>query len=85
MELIFGIEPLVTQISKVSYKTTMNELHAIIEEVIACSNTHLFPFNLKEEVIADTRLVDDELGHVTDVKGVMVTHGILPCGKHRNL
>lgn len=36
-------------------------------------NSPLFPFNLKEEVIADIRLVDDELGPVTDVKGVMVT------------
>jgi hypothetical protein len=26
-----------------------------------------------EEVIADTRMIDDDLGHVTDVKGVMVT------------
>jgi len=37
------------------------------------TNAHLYQFNVGEQVIADTRLVDDELGPVTDVKGVMVT------------
>jgi hypothetical protein len=64
---------LVTRTFKVSAKTTLYELHHIIQVVMGWTNSHLYPFNVGEEVIADTRLVDDELGPVTDVKGVMVT------------
>ena len=70
---LFGTEPLVTRTFKVSAKTTMYELHHIIQVVMGWTNSHLYQFNVGEEVIADTRLVDDELGPVTDVKGVMVT------------
>jgi hypothetical protein len=48
-------------------------LHHIIQLVMGWTNSHLYQFNVGEEVIADTRLVDDELGPVLDVKGVMVT------------
>ncbi len=51
----------------------MYELHHIIQVVMGWTNSHLYPFNVGEEVMADTRMVDDELGPVTDVKGVMVT------------
>jgi hypothetical protein len=51
----------------------MYELHHIIQVVMGWTNSHLYQFNVGEQVIADTRLVDDELGPVTDVKGVMVT------------
>ena len=51
----------------------MYELHHIIQVVMGWTNSHLYQFNVGEEVIADTRMVDDELGPVTDVKGVMVT------------
>jgi len=51
----------------------MYELHHIIQVVMGWTNSHLYQFNVGAEVIADTRLVDDELGPVTDVKGVMVT------------
>jgi len=70
---LIGTEPLVTRTLKVSAKTTMYELHYIIQVVIGWTNSHLYQFNVGEQVIADTRLVDDELGFVTDVKGVMVT------------
>jgi hypothetical protein len=70
---LIGTEPLVTRTFKVSAKTTMYELHHIIQVVMGWTNSHLYQFNVEEEVIADTRLVDDELGPVTDVKGVMVT------------
>jgi hypothetical protein len=46
----------------------MYELHHIIQVVMGWTNSHLFPFNVGEQVIADTRLMDDELGPVTDVK-----------------
>lgn len=70
---LIGTEPLVTRTFKVSAKTTMYELHHIIQVVMGWTNSHLYQFNVGQEVIADTRLVDDELGPVTDVKGVMVT------------
>jgi hypothetical protein len=73
MERIIGTEPLVTRTFKVSAKTSMYELQSIIQVVMGWNNAHLIPFNVGEEVIADTRMVDDELGPVTDVKGVMVT------------
>ena len=70
---LIGTEPLVTRTFKVSTKTTMYELHHIIQVVMGWTNSHLYQFNVGAEVIADTRMVDDELGPVTDVKGVMVT------------
>ena len=70
---LVGTEPLVTRTFKVSAKTTMYELHHIIQLVMGWTNSHFYQFNVGEQVIADTRLVDDELGPVTDVKGVMVT------------
>jgi hypothetical protein len=70
---LIGTEPLVTRTFKVSAKTTMYELHHIIQVVMGWTNSHLYQLNVGEEVIADTRLVDDELGPVTDVKVVMVT------------
>ena len=70
---LISTEPLVTRTFKVSAKTTMYELHHIIQVVMGWANSHLYQFNVGEQVIADTRLVDDELGPVTDVKGVMVT------------
>jgi hypothetical protein len=68
-----GTEPLVTRTFKLSAQTTMYELHHIIQVVMGWTNSHLYQFNVGEQVIADIRLVDDELGPVTDVKGVMVT------------
>ena len=37
------------------------------------TNSHIYQFNHVENIIADPRLLDDELGPVTDVKDVMVT------------
>ncbi len=70
---LIGTEPLVTRTFKVSAKTTLYEFHHIIQLVMGWTNSHLYQFNVGEQVIADTRLVDDELGPVTDAKGVMVT------------
>jgi hypothetical protein len=70
---LIGTEPLVTRTFKVSAQTTIYELHHIIQLVMGWTNSHLYQFNVGEEVIADTRLVDDELGPVTDVKGIIVT------------
>jgi hypothetical protein len=69
---LIGTEPLVTRTFKVSPETTMYELHHIIQVVMGWTNSHLYQYNVEEEVISDTRMVDD-LGPVTDVKGVMVT------------
>ena len=70
---LIGTEHLVTRTFKVSARTTMYELHHIIQVVMGWTNSHLYQFNVGEEVIADIRLVDNELEPVTDVKGVLVT------------
>ena len=44
------------------------------------TNSHLYQFNVGEQVIAYNRMVDDELGPVSDVKGVMVTQGFTKVG-----
>ena len=66
-------DPKVTRSFKVSPNTTMYELHHIIQIVMGWTNSHIYQFNVGKQVMADTRLVDDELGPVTDVKGVMLT------------
>ena len=78
ISLTFNIElehtdPKVTRSFKVSPLISMYELHHIIQIVMGWTNSHIYQFNHVENIIADTRLVDDELGPVTDVKGVMVT------------
>jgi hypothetical protein len=50
----------------------MYDLHHNIQVVMGWINLHLYHFNVGKEVIADTRLLDDELGPVTDVKVVML-------------
>ena len=37
------------------------------------TNSHLYQFNVGEDVIADDRMIGDDFGPVTDAKGVMVT------------
>jgi hypothetical protein len=66
-------EPLISRTFKVLAQTTMYELHHIIQVVAGWSNSHLYQFNVGEKVMADHRLVDDELGPVMDVKRVIVT------------
>lgn len=66
-------DPKVNRTFKVSPNTTMYELHHVIQIVMGWTNSHIYQFNVGKQVIADTRLVDDELGPLTDVKGVMLT------------
>jgi len=78
ISLTFKIElehtdPKVTRSFTVSPLISMYELHHIIQIVMGWTNSHMYQFNHGENIIADTRLVDDELGPVTDVKDVMVT------------
>jgi hypothetical protein len=41
--------------------------------VMGWHNSHLYQFNVGNELLADTRLIDDEMEPITDVKEVMVT------------
>ncbi len=66
---LIGTESLITRTFKVSANTTIHDLHHIIQVVMSWTNQ----FNSGEDVMPDTRLVKDELGPVTDVKGVMET------------
>jgi hypothetical protein len=54
---LIGTEPLVTGTFKVSAKTSMYELHLIIQVVMGWTTSHLYQFNVEERVIADTRLL----------------------------
>ena len=58
----------------------MYELHHIIQIVMGWTNSHIYQFNHVENIIADPRLVDDELRPVTDVKDVMVTQAFSKVG-----
>jgi hypothetical protein len=51
----------------------MYEFHHIVQIVMGWTNSHIYQFNVGDEIIADTRLVDDELGPITEVKGVLLT------------
>lgn len=44
------------------------------------TNSQSYQFYVREQVIGYTRLVDDELGPVTDVKGLMVTQVFIKVG-----
>jgi len=37
------------------------------------TNSHLYQFNVGEDVIADDLMIDDDFGPVTDVESVMVS------------
>jgi hypothetical protein len=51
----------------------MYELHHITQVVMGWTNSHLYQFNVGNELLADTRLIDEEMEPITDVKEVMVT------------
>ena len=66
-------DPKVTRSFRVSENTNMYEFHHIVQIIMGWTNSHIYQFKVGDEVIADTRLVDDELGPITEVKGVSLT------------
>jgi hypothetical protein len=45
-------------------------MHHIIQTVMGWENRHLYEFTINNIRFADSRLVDEDLGDVTDVKSV---------------
>lgn len=77
ISLTFKIElehtdPKVTRSFKVSPLISMYEMHHIIEIVMGWTNSQIYQFNHVENIIADTRLIDDQIGPVIGVKDVIL-------------
>ena len=64
--------PLVSRTFIVCSENSMYVLHQIIQVVMGWKNYHLYQFTIDNLIIADKRLVLDELGPVTDVKTLMI-------------
>ena len=64
------IEPPVARTFKARSNTTLYEFHHIIQAIMGWTNSHLYEFDDGERVIADTRLMDNEMGPVLEAKEV---------------
>ncbi len=69
---LLNSEPLVTRTFKVSSETTLYLMHHIIQTVMGWENRHLYEFSINTLRFADSRLVDEDFGDVTDVKTVLL-------------
>lgn len=67
---LINTEPLVSRTIKVSSETSLYLMHHIIQTVMGWENRHLYEFTINNIRFADSRLVDEDLGDVTDVKSV---------------
>ena len=64
--------PVVSRTFIVSSENSMYVLHQIIQVVMGWKNYHLYQFTIDDLIIADRRLVLDEMGEVTDGKTLMI-------------
>jgi hypothetical protein len=71
---LIGTEPWLLELSRYQQKPRCMSHTTSFKWLWDGTNSHLYQFNVGEEVIADTQLVDDKLGPVMDVKGILVTH-----------
>jgi hypothetical protein len=69
---LINTEPLVSRTIKVSSETTLFLMHHIIQTVMGWENRHLYEFSINTLRFADSRLVDEDFGDVTDVKTVLL-------------
>lgn len=69
---LINTEPLVSRTIKVSSETTLYLMHHIIQTVMGWENRHLYEFTINTLLFADSRLVDEDYGDVTDVKTVLM-------------
>ena len=74
-------EPLVTRTFMVSSEISLYLMHHIIQGVMGWKNYHLYEFLIDGLKIADHRLVDNELGPITDCKLMMVEDIFTHIGK----
>lgn len=69
---LLNSEPLVTRTFNVSSETTLYLMHHIIQTVMGWENGHLYEFSINTLHFADSRLVDEDFGDLTDVKTVLL-------------
>ena len=71
MDLI-NTKPLVSRTIKVSSETSLYLMHHIIQAAMGWENRHLYEFSINNLRFADSRLMDEDFGDVTDVKTVLL-------------
>jgi len=69
---LINTEPLVSRTIKVSSETSLYLIHHIIQTVMGWENRHLYEFTINTLRFADSRLVDEDFGDITDVKTVLL-------------
>lgn len=69
---LINTEPLVSRTIKVSSETTLYLMHHMIQTVMGWENRHLYEFTINTLRFADSRLVDEDYGDVTDVKTIIL-------------
>ncbi len=69
---LINTEPLVSRTIKVYSETTLYLMHHIVQAAMGWENRHLYEFFINNLRFADSRLVDEEYGDVTDVKTVLL-------------
>ena len=78
---LINTEPLVSRTIKVSSETTLYLMHHIIQTVMGWENRHLYEYTINTLRFADSRLVDENYGDVTDVKTVLLEDVFPKSGK----
>ena len=69
---LINTEPLVSRTIKVSSETTLYLMHHIIQAAMGWENRHLYEFSINNLRFADSRLMDEDFGDITDVKKVLL-------------
>jgi len=69
---LINTEPLVSRTIKVSSETTLYLMHHIIQTVMGWENRHLYEFSINNLRFADSILLDEDFGDITDVKTVLL-------------
>ena len=69
---LINTEPLVSRTIKVCSETTLYLMHHIIQTVMGWENRHLYEFTINNLLFADSRLMDEDFGDVTDVKTILL-------------
>jgi len=69
---LINTEPLVSRTIKVSSETTLYLMHHIIQTVMGWENSHLYEFSINNLRFADSILLDEDFGDITDVKTVLL-------------
>ncbi|MFN3300932.1 MAG: plasmid pRiA4b ORF-3 family protein [Sediminibacterium sp.] len=69
---IVGVDPPINRVVKVSSENSFYLFHHIIQILFGWKNYHLYQFVFNNYRIADSRLVDENLGKYNDCKAIML-------------